>query len=72
MFLKDIIQAKPLEYELFVKKKKEKKQRKRKRKRKKMVGKLFSASRGAHLLFTSDWARLLSVILVWEGLQSSV
>ena len=33
----------------------------------KLVGTLFSASRGAHLLFTSDWARLqdLCIMLQW-------
>ena len=33
---------------------------------------LFSASKGAHLLFTSDWARLFnSIMLLWEDPQSS-
>ena len=36
------------------------------------MGTLFSASRGAHLLFTSDWARLLNfIMLLWEGRGSS-
>ena len=32
---------------------------------------LFSASKGAHLLFTSNWTRLLNIMLLWEGCQSS-
>ena len=32
---------------------------------------LFSASRGAHLLFITDWARLLNFMLLQEGRQSS-
>ena len=38
----------------------------------KLMEKLFSASRGAPSLFTSDWARLLIIMLLWEGCQSSV
>ena len=37
-----------------------------------LVRTIFITPKGAHLLFTSDWVRLLNVImLLWEGCQSS-
>ena len=35
------------------------------------MGTVISAARGAHLLFTSDWTRLLDIMSLLEGRQSS-